>query len=353
MERASVYEKAKIGIQSTAAAVIANLQLASFGILPKPVQPSEMLKARGSKIATFTRRQKGAHTIGTITGYMAYNDLIPLLYSSAGVPTVTPVGGAGANQAHDYVWLLKADQPDDVKFLTVENGDDAVGASRFAYGSVTDLTFSFSATAMDISGTMIGRRLAEEGVVTNDSPTKIACIPISADEDNHYVATTIGGLSGGLLGRLFDGNIVLGGRRKPLFPKRRDDKSFTALVETPNKCTVHIEVEQDSDSDAMMRQLRNAARRYYQFHAAGPNIGDGTNGTYEFEVTMPFNVTNPDRGDKDDVYGGMYDLEAVDDATLGGFLKIRIRSALPASTWAAGTDVASGQEPEALIAAAG
>ena len=261
-------------------------------------------------------------------------------------------GGTASTEYFDYVWLMEASTPDDIRYCTVENGNDSTGSSRFADGSLLDMTQTYSATAMDLSGTMMGRRLAEEGVVSNPTPTKLPIIPVSADEDSHFVSDTLAGIGAGLLGRYFAGNFAITGRRKAIYPKRSDQASWAATVEMKNTVKAHIEVEQDSDSNAMMRRLRAAARAYYQILATGPVIPGVSATNYQHEITMPFTISSPDRGDTDDVYAGMYDLDAVDDATLGGFLRVRIRTPLPASTFAPAAALAAGQQPEALIAAA-
>jgi len=45
----------------------------------------------------------------------------------------------------------------------------------------------------------------------------------------------------------------------------------------------------------------------------------------------------------------MYDLQAVDDATLAGFLRVRIISPLASSAFSAATNLSSGQQPGELI----
>jgi hypothetical protein len=201
---------------------------------------------------------------------------------------------------------------------------------------------------------MIGRRLAEEGVTATAIATTIPVIPVTPALIDYYAADTLAGLGAGRLGETYSSKFSMSDIREAVFPHRTDEKSFAGLADLRSPLKAHIEMGHDSQSNAQMRQLRASQTRFFRSLAFGEEIEPGFR--YELEITFPYKVLNPDRGASDKVYGGMYDLESVNFADLGGagqegFAMIRVRSSLAALV--AGVNLAGGQQPNGLINAVG
>lgn len=349
-ENPDILRLSKFGFENTAdVAVAATLIARGFSITPKPVNPTVMLRNKGHRINTHQVGVRGAMTTAAVEGFADFNGVALLLSSLRAAPTITTP--SGATIARDWTQIFTASQNEVGKSITVESGLDGVDTSRFAFGLLNGLKMDFSGSQeIRISGDMTGTLLAEEGVTpTSAGLTELATIPMSPNLLDWYTADTIAGLGAGQLMDAYAGSWELTGRRSPLFPFRSSKPSIAGNAQTENRCFVHLNVEQNSQSNLMMRQARRWSTRYLQFVIGGPEIEPGFN--YAYRVIIPYKVNNPDRGPLDNVYGGMYDLEAVNDATLGGFCRIDVRcslSALPAST-----DLSAGQQPAALIAALG
>lgn len=346
-ENGADLRQSQLGVQNALfTAVAANILLQSVSIEPKPVVPTQMLYRDGDKAAVDQVLTKGAHTTAKLTGFGAYNDLAYIISTLAKAATITTPGGA--TTARDWTWILLSRSAETPKFMTVETGIAGTDYNRFADANLTALKLDFEENReVVIDGDMIGSLLAEEGVTPTANPTNVAKVPISVNFMDAYISDVLADIDDGLLGKMYKCNMSIGGRRQAVFPIRSDRPSLGGYVETRNKATAHIEIEHDTQSYARMSQMRKTETAYLKYVVTGPEIEAGFR--YELEMTMPFKVTSPDRGANDKVYQGMYDLEAVNDATLGGFLKIRLRCALSALTAAA--DLASGQQPGVLMAA--
>jgi len=351
-QHAYVLYETQIGVENTPnTAVGANVILRSFEILPKPINATEMLRQMGSKISTDQVAVKGSKTDAKIQGFADFNGLA-YLYSilfKAGTVT-TPAGGTISRQ---WQWLLQARQPEFPVTATVENGVITLDTGRFACGNLTNLKTDFELkTAPKLSGDMLGTLFAEEGVTPTANPTEVPCVPCPGGFTDYYIGDTLAAVTTGTPIRAADvmkGSFDIGGRRKDVYSQRSDQVSFSGLVETENKVTVHLELEKNSVADTLMRQARQAKTRYIRLVTTGPVIEGAI--AYLWEIIMPFKVNSPDRGNSDDVYCAMYDLECVNDpVSLGGYLQIRLINALTAL--ATSVDLSAGQQPAALIAAA-
>lgn len=347
-ENADVLRSSQIGIENIAGtAVAANVILPATSITPKPVHASELLYRRGDKITVGQVSVKGSHTTAAVSGFAAFNDLLYLYSMACKAATVTtPVGGT---LTRDHSWTLLSNVAEMPKTVTVEDGLAGVDAARFAHGNLVSLGLDFDRErAVNVTGDMLGTLLAEEGVtLTTAGVTELPLVPVSPDIFDVFAADTLAGLSGGQLNSCYRTDWRLGDRRSPVFPFRSDKRSYSGLVEKRNTLAVHLEVEKDAQCDLIMRQLRQSRTRYVRLFAQGPEIESGFR--YELELIMAYKATNPDRGAIDEVYGGMYDLVAVKDATLGGFAKIRLRC--PLAGLIAATNLAAGQQTGALIEA--
>lgn len=345
-ENAASVRQTQIGVQATLfTGVTANILLPSISIQPMPVVANQMLYRQGDKIGIAQVATKGSQTTAKMTGFASFPDLAYIFSNLLKAATITTPGGA--TNARDWDWILLSRSLEAPKMWSVENGIAGTDYSRFKDAVLVMAKFAFEQNKeVTLEGDMIGGNLAEEGVTPTATPTELPKVPCSMNIMDAYVADDLSSFAGGHLGTLYKADFTIGDRRSPVFPIRSDRPSFGGFTEKRNKVLAHIEVEHDAQSYAMMRQMRFSNMRYLRFFLTGMEIEPGYN--YELEIIMPFKVTNPQRGIMDEVYGGMYDLEAIEDATLGGFAHIRLRTGLASLT--AGGALAGGQDPDTLIA---
>jgi len=342
-ENAAILRQTQIGVQSDAVTgAEANVLLQSRGMMPVPVEPKAMRRARGKRVNTQQVGLKGAGSTFSLEGYMSYNDEVYTLQNLIGGGTVaTP---SGATNTRDWTWLLDSDGCLAPKYLSVENGIDCSGFSerwsRFVGALLKSLSYDFDACT--VSGAGFGSRLAEEDVTPTATPTVIADIPMSPDMVDIYLHGTLANLwdSGSLKDDIYQTKFEINDIRAERFPTK--SAGGATWVDTLLRAFVHLEMEQGTLSNERMVQLRESSTKYVGIQVTGPVIEGAFK--YRMRLTLAFKVMNPGRADTEDLYQGMYDLEAVHDATLGGFGKIEIRNRIAPLTATTG-DLDPVQDP--------
>jgi hypothetical protein len=342
-ENAAILRQSQIGVQADGATgAEANVLLQSRSYMAVPVEPTDMRRARGKRVATAQVGMRGIGSTVTLEGYMAYNDETYTLQNLFGGGTVATPGGA--TNTRDWTWVLVSGGCLAPKYFSVENGIDCSGFSerwsRFVHSLLKSLTYDFDACT--VSGSGFGSRLAEEGITHTDAPTAIADVPMSPDMVDVYAHGTLANLwdAGSVLDDIYKTSFEINDVRGERFPTRSTHP--VAWVDTALRAFVHLEMEQGSVSNDRMTQLRTRGTKYIGIQVKGPVIEGAF--SYRFRVTLAFKVNNPGRQDADDLYQGMYDLEAVHDATLGGYGKIELRNKVAALLATSG-DLAAEEDP--------
>lgn len=328
-ENAAVLRQTQIGVQTDGATgAEANVLLQSRSMMPVPVEPTAMRRARGKRVSTAQVGLRGAGSSFSLEGYMAFNDETYTLQNLLGGGTVATPGGA--TNTRDWTWLLKSNGCLSPKYFSVENGIDCAGFSerwsRFVGALLKSLSYDFDACT--VAGAGFGSRLAEEGVTATANPTVISDVPMSPDMVDVYINDVLADLwnTESLLDDIYQTKFELNDVRAERFPTKSSHP--IAWVETPLRAFVHLEMEQGTVSNERMTQLRARDTKYVGIQIMGPTIEGAFK--FRFRVTLAFKVVSPGRQDAEDLYQGMYDLEAVDDATIGGFGKIELRNKVAA-----------------------
>jgi hypothetical protein len=168
-ERASVFEKAQIGVESTAGTDVAATKIIqSFSIAPSIQSESQVFRPQGQKFNVAAIQNK-EWTEADIEGYLDFNELAYLLASL--MSYAAPSGTAPA-----YTWTFAPAQSsaDTVKSYTVETGS-SVRAQQFTYGLVNELTFEYSRDELTLSGSMLGQKTTD-GI----TPTDLSAVATAA-----------------------------------------------------------------------------------------------------------------------------------------------------------------------------
>lgn len=342
-ERPAVFEGGRLGIENTAGTAVGPtsiLQAKQIGV-PQPIQPSVEVYQSGGLAAVDIINQKG-HTEMPVGGAMNYIEMIWFLASLLKTPTIVTPAGAPAT-AKDIIFRVTQAGADDLfKTFTVEGGmTDFVG--RVASVFVRSGSLSFGQQGNSFEGGMVGR-LIDEAAAFTAGATDLSLVPLAPGDNNHYVASSVAGLSAGILSRVLNSTFTFGARRQPLFVQKSADTSFSAIIPVRNQeMLATLELQHDSTSIGYLTNLRNRDLLYYRFKNVGPLIETGFN--YEFELTLPFKFQQPGRGERDNVTSGSYNLRPIYKADFeptadglgatGGFMEIRIRApfaAFPAAT---------------------
>ena len=345
-ENPAALRQTQIGVQAAVGTgVEANVMLQSRAVVPVPVEPTAMRRARGKRVSTAQVGLRGKGTNFTLEGYMSYNDETYTLENLFGGGVVsTP---SGATLTRNWAWTLDSNGCLAPKYFSVENGVDCSGYdrwSRFVDALLKSLSYDFDECTVSAEG--FGSRLAEADVTATAIDTTVTDVPLSPDMVDVYAHATLANLwdSGSRLDDIYKASFEVNEVRAERFPTKSTQP--IAWVETVLRPFVHLEMEQGSLSNTLMTQLRARTTKYVGIQVTGPTIESGF--TYRFRLTLAFKVVNPGRADTDDLYQGMYDLEGVHDATLGGYGKIEIRNKVTALTASSG-DLGAGETIEDLV----
>lgn len=319
-ERASVFEKPRLGVEAAASPgvpVPANLILQSLTLTPKPVLVRNPIKAAGMARPVGVTSAKG-HTEFSYDASLCYNDAAILLSSILCRPTASTV----ASGVSSLTFKPVPDAANTLSTFTIENGSPN-GASRFPGAWINDATISFSKNEAKLSGNGMGRRL-DDAITLTASPTNVALVPVEPDTVEIRVADTYAHLSDSAykLTRCASASWSLTGRQTGIVTLDPAQGSFSASVERAHDMAAQIVLHLDSQGIAMMDRYRGKDIFWVRIIATGPEITSGH--PYSLQISFPCYVNQNQRSDVDDAYAGTFDLEpiAVKDGSFDSYTEV-------------------------------
>jgi hypothetical protein len=141
-----------------------------------------------------------------------------------------------------------------------------------------------------------------------------------------FLGDTILGMS--RLTAVQDISFDINARHKGIMTLDDTQPSHSYTIEQAGDPSMQIVTEQNTTADQFMDHLRACDTVYARIVATGGAIETGF--TYRVQITMPCKFANPQRGDRDGVYAGTYDLAAIIDSGLGSYIEIVVDTALAA-----------------------
>lgn len=325
-ERSAISQVVQLGVEVTpGTSVAASKRLQSLGFEPSPQATVSQFRPTGSKFQSLAIL--GQEWVeADLTGRATYDEIIYPLASVLTTPSApTEVGGAGS-AARQWVFKPANNTEDTPTTFTIEHGS-AVRAAKFTYGLVNEFGMSINREAVELSGSMIGRRITD-GVVLTASPTFLPLIPVTPNSFDVFVDNTDGALGTTKLGRLLSMDWNIGDRFNPVWVIDSAQNSWVAHVETEPTFGCAMVLESDSAGMAFLDYLRNNTTKFVRIKATGGGISPGTS-NYSFQVDMPVKVV--DTGGFDDT-DGLHTInwsfvnvaDSTFDAGAGGGLKVTV-----------------------------
>lgn len=197
-ERSSLNQVIQLGVEATpGTAVYARRKLQSIGIEPSVSVEMDQFRPAGQKYKAITTLGK-EWSESAVSGRGSYTELAYVLASVVSAPVITTPGGATLAR----LWTFTSDPSEDdaPKTFTVEHGSN-VRASRFTYGLMTELGMTFNRSAIEVTGSMMGRAITDnitrstersvtDGVTTNADATVTSATAVFTTAD---VGKTISG----------------------------------------------------------------------------------------------------------------------------------------------------------------
>lgn len=310
--RATVYQSIQLGKETTAGTgVTAGKRLTNMQIDPSPNIPVKTAKYPGSKVATAAQLGQ-EFTEFNYSGVLDFNTITYILASLFGVATPTVPGSAVLE--NDWAWSPPPNSPISAPATyTIEHGSSK-GAEKTAFSIFSALGITWNQTTADISGKLFGQKQSRSITMTS-SPTKIPSMAappalistfISADGSSYTKLTSD-----------LDGEMHFNDLWSPTFHVNDSNPSFDAIHERMGDIGGTLTVEEGSDADTFLSQLRAGTVYWLGLKALGPLIEtiSSVSSYHTLRINMPvyFNKTAP--GDKNEVWGNTFTFEGADDGT--------------------------------------
>ena len=288
-ERSTVAQVVQIGLETLAApgtAVAASKRFQAISIEPTPNFETNVIRAAGTKFPVLAPLGKEWVT-ASLGGAPVYDELQYLLASALGTPIAEGVvtGTTGRRWAYTSA-NGAADTP---RTFTVERGGSGF-AERFVNGIVTELGLSFSRDGIEISGSMMGKRL-ETGITMTANPTALPLIPILPTAIDVFLDDTFGALGTTKYTRVLSADWTIGDRFNPIWTLDSAQQSWAASVEGVPSMTSTVTLEADATGMALLTTLRAGSTKYMRIRATGPQIGAGP-ATYSMIIDMPVKIVD-------------------------------------------------------------
>lgn len=321
-ERSTITQVVQIGVETTpGTAVPANKKLASLAIQPKINAETDVFKPTGQKYASLVAVNQ-EWTEADISGKPCFDEIVYMLACILGADTITTVGTTGKQHAFDP--LSSGD--DTIKTLTVEQGS-SVRAHSFAYGFLSAIGFEFSRQSIDVSGTMIGRRISD-GITMTSSPTSLALVPFLPTGLDFYLDTSAAALGTTKLTRGISAKWDLSDKAAAAWFVNSANNSFTAHVEGDPTNEVSLKLEADAVGMGLLTNLRAGSSVFLRIEVVGPQIGAGPavyKATFDFALQVN---AGTDWADEDGIFATEWPCSVVHDATWGKAFSVKIINSL-------------------------
>lgn len=296
-ERASVFQRVQVGVESVAGTEVdadVRLPSISFEIGANP----DIKTYRGSgfkfpRVAALHRESVDVSLSGPVT----YNEIVYLLSGILDAASITDNTGTTGEATWEFsVDTTAADAP---VTYTVEQGDDT-DAELFTYGSVTGLTMSFTQDDVTLSGTMFGTSL-QTGITMTATPSLVPVQPVMAQEVKVYRNFTLGAIGTTALTRVISAEWSLTDKYGPIWYL---DGSADLAAQVELIPTHELKILMAADGAEYINTLSNGRQGnpfFMRVEAIGPIISGAI--TYSMQIDMVAFMTAVESfSDEDGIY---------------------------------------------------
>ncbi len=309
-ERAIKHQTVQIGPEAEAGtADSADILVQTFNITPGIKHDVKLFTPTGQKFATLAMPGK-EWTESKIDGEQDYNELTYLLSSLLVLDTPAQQGATAA-----YKWEIAPahNQPDTIETFTVQRGDSN-DAEEFTYGTVTNLTLTYTRDECSLSGSMIGQEIDLAGTM-DAAPTALDIVPVLPKDVCVYVGDTFAGISATPLKRVIKAELAITGRHKPNWALLCTENSFVSTIEGDSKVQLKLLMQADAEGVALMTNMRAGSAMFVRVQATSDALA-ATGYPYSLTHEMAGFVTNVSEfRDEDGVYALEWTLDAKYDPT--------------------------------------
>ena len=331
-DRPLVQEIVELGVESVpGTAVPSTVKLQALQVELDSAITVDRIAPSGNLFDTIAAPRQ-EYATGSLTGYPTYNEL-PYVFSNAlGAAVITTP--TGATTARRWYWQPSSSVPWTPKTWTIRRGMAGNTAEMAAYGLLTGVGMSFSATAQPgVSGDLFARALDYAASVGATGLAARQLVPILPKQVCVYLDPTAATIGTTRLTRDFAAGFEIGGLNAPFWPLDCTLTSFGGHVPVkPDTATAMLQLGNDAAGREPVAAMRAGDTRYCRIECTGPVIDAGPPAyPHRLQIDMALKVVDaPSRGDSDALSTLEWSFGLFDDPTFGGAIKITLDTNLAA-----------------------
>ena len=326
-ERSSLNQVVQVGVEITPGTNVATTKrFQSIGIEPSPTVELDQFRPSGQKFRSLATLNKEWVT-AQIAGKPTYTELIYVLSSLIDTGTVTTPGGA--TLARNWQFIPDSFDDDTPITYTVEHGS-SFRADKFNYGIVTETSFTFSRSSVELSGSMMGQAI-QDSITLTGSQTFLDLVPILPSEVSVYLDTTAAGLGGTQLSRVLSVEVGLSSRFAPVWVLDASESSFVAVIESEPDLSATMTMEADAEGMAQLTQMRAGSSAFLRIESTSTQEIDAATNNYLLTMDLAMKVSDTAGfSDSDGIYAVEWSFVGVHDGTWGQAFEVNVVNDLTA-----------------------
>jgi len=325
-DRASVLEIIEIGVESVPGTQVpSSMKLQSLAMDLDTAIQFDRIAPSGDLFDTISAPRQ-EYATGSLSGYPSYPELAWVFSNVFGAATVTTP--SGATTMRRWFWKPSSSVPWTPRTWTIRRGVAGNTAESAAYGLLTGVGMSFSATAQPtISGDLFGRALDYTATVGASGLTIPPLVPILPKQVCVYVDPTFAAMGTTRMTRDFAAGFEIGGLNGPFWPLDCTITSFGGHVPLkPGTTTASLQLGNDTQGREPVAAMRIGDTRYVRIEATGPQVDAGPPPVpHRLRIDMACKVVDaPSRADADGLSTLTWSFGLFDDPSFGGAIAITL-----------------------------
>lgn len=322
-DRSSLFEVVQVFPEGTAGvtATANGIKLQTMSIEPGIQADIQTFRPSGQKFGAVAVVGK-EWSEASVSGRADYNELIYPLSSVISRTTPTELGEANGT-AYQWVFSPAISSADNPISFSIEQGSGAGGrAHRMIYGIFTEFGMSFSRDGIELSGSLMGRRVQDGLTLTGDgtTSTQLALKPVLPTDTSVYIADAQGDLdTADAQERVLSVEWTLSDRYGPVWVLNSENDSWAAVVETEPSLEMTMMMMADTEGMALLETMRQGATKFIRVEALGGTIAGGGVNKYTLRVDTAAKVSSVGNfSDEDGIFAIEWTMTAMSEGSWGG-----------------------------------
>jgi hypothetical protein len=316
--RSTINQNTQIVAEATPGTILPATRLLRWGNWKFGIEAeTKMYRGTGRKYAVSSALNK-EWSKGSVDGPLDFNAAIYPLNGAMGTGTIAASGTSATAKTHTFIPPISGNTSN--KTFSIENGETATRAQKFAYGLFTKFGYKGTRSEFTCNAELIGQLTSDNITMTTAGLTTIALAPSSGNQWNVWMDATSAGLGTTQLVNVVDIEFDMSDIYGPAWFINRSMPSWTAHIDKPPKTTFKITQEADANGMLPLADMRAGTTKYIRAEAQGNQIAaDGPGAVYNsFVHDMAVKFTKPtEYKDADGIYAIGWECEIIEDSAWG------------------------------------